>query len=92
MSRPLTRDPMLHTLKILPEYFAAVKNGSKTAEFRIDDRDFRIGDVLELKEWKVRKEEFSGRSIRKPITHITRCRLWLDCEDDWVILHMGEVQ
>jgi len=86
----LHRDPKLHELKIHPEHFANVKAGRKTAELRLDDRDFRIGDVLLLKEWKTRAQEFSGREIRKPITHITRCRMWIPgVEEDWCVLHMG---
>ncbi len=40
-----------HDLKILPEYFAAVKNGTKTFELRKDDRDYRVDDMLLLSKW-----------------------------------------
>lgn len=39
---------MEHKLKILPEYFEAVKSGSKTFEVRKDDRGFQAGDTLFL--------------------------------------------
>ncbi|WP_239505037.1 DUF3850 domain-containing protein [Serratia marcescens] len=35
-----------HDLKILPEHFAAVVGGEKKAEFRINDRDYAVGDLL----------------------------------------------
>lgn len=40
-----------HDLKILPEYFAAVKNGTKTFELRKDDREYRVDDMLLLSKW-----------------------------------------
>lgn len=41
---------MTHTLKILPEYFNAVLAGRKTFEFRYNDRDFKVGDLVILRE------------------------------------------
>jgi hypothetical protein len=38
----------IHTLKTWPEFFAALKAGSKTFEVRINDRDFKVGDILRL--------------------------------------------
>lgn len=35
-----------HNLKILPEYYIAVSDGSKTFEIRKNDRDFHLGDIL----------------------------------------------
>ena len=41
----------VHRLKCHPAMFQDVANGSKVFEVRKDDRGFRIGDILELKEW-----------------------------------------
>lgn len=40
-----------HELKILPRYFHSVCIGTKTFELRKNDRDFRVNDVLTLREW-----------------------------------------
>jgi hypothetical protein len=40
-----------HELKCWPEYFAALKDGTKTFEYRINDRNFNVGDRLRISEW-----------------------------------------
>lgn len=37
-----------HRLKTLPHYFERVQLGQKTFEIRKNDRDFQVGDILEL--------------------------------------------
>ncbi|HCU5634649.1 TPA: DUF3850 domain-containing protein, partial [Escherichia coli] len=36
----------IHCLKITTEHFEAVCDGTKKAELRVDDRNFRCGDYL----------------------------------------------
>ena len=43
---------MTHSLKTWPEYFKAVKSGDKTFEIRKDDRQFMVGDIIELLEYE----------------------------------------
>lgn len=40
-----------HELKIDIKYFEDVKKGIKTFELRKNDRDFKVGDILILKEY-----------------------------------------
>lgn len=42
---------MNHTLKIHPQYYARVADGSKTFEVRENDRGFQSGDTITLQEW-----------------------------------------
>ena len=49
MSEPRPRTP--HELKTWPEFFTETRSGRKKFELRRNDRDFRVGDQLLLKEW-----------------------------------------
>ena len=45
------RKPIVHELKILPEYFKEVQSHNKQFELRRDDRDYCVGDWILLKEF-----------------------------------------
>lgn len=64
--------PICHVLKTWPEPFAALWTGSKTAEFRRDDRGFQPGDRLELREYDPATETYRGRWIAATIGDIRR--------------------
>lgn len=57
-----------HDLKILPEFYQAVKKGEKTFEVRKNDRDFKKYDVIILREWD--EKNYTGKWIAKKIGYI----------------------
>lgn len=57
-----------HILKCYPEYFAAVKNGSKNFECRYNDRNFQVGDQLRLMEYS--QFGYTGRYLDKTISYV----------------------
>lgn len=60
-----------HILKTWPEYYRAIDDGSKTFEVRLNDRDYRVGDVLNLVEYDPKKDcHLSGRNKRFTVTYI----------------------
>lgn len=62
---------MMHSLKILPEYFEAIRSDVKTFEIRKNDRDFRVGELLHLQEYNASTGMYTGREIVRLITYIT---------------------
>ncbi len=47
---------MTHELKIWPQYYCRVADGSKTFEVRKNDRGFQPGDTVVLKEFDPNKQ------------------------------------
>lgn len=60
----------IHELKTWKEYFEEVFTGSKTFEVRVNDRNFRKGDILILKEWDKDKNEYTGRKMARIVSFI----------------------
>lgn len=74
---------MIHELKIIPQYFEAVVKGIKTFELRKNDRDYKVGDTLLLKEWNIgeidltgpepivtQEQGYTGREVERKIAYI----------------------
>lgn len=62
---------MKHELKIWPQYYCRVADGTKTFEVRKNDRGYQPGDTVELIEWDptiVTKEEDDCHSLHMPVT------------------------
>jgi hypothetical protein len=74
-----------HELKTWPEYFAALLDGTKTFEYRRNDRGFRVGDVLHLREWDSITGHYTGREMRRRVTYV----LSTDVSGDFVVLALG---
>ncbi|APQ59848.1 hypothetical protein VK72_14590 [Paenibacillus polymyxa] len=56
---------MTHDLKILPKYFDAVCDGWKPFEVRKNDRNYQVGDLLNLNEWTPDRGYMGGSVTRK---------------------------
>lgn len=69
-----------HYLKILPEYFEAVRLEAKRFEIRKNDRNYQVGDALILKEYK--DDEFTGNLIKAVVTYITNYAQ----KDDYIVM------
>lgn len=50
-TKPQGRGPIVHELKMWPEYFLTAIENARSIQVRKNDRDFRVGDTLKLREW-----------------------------------------
>lgn len=92
----------VHNLKSWPVNFWPVVNRLKRCELRLDDRGYKVGDVLLLNEFIPKGEvylkgdayyesqgEFTGESIYVEVTHIDETKIagtWETGPFKWVIL------
>lgn len=76
-----------HKLKLKSEYFDDVLSGKKTAEVRLNDRDYKSGDKLILLEWT--GDNFTGRYILRKI--VSMYKLDNIGIKNWVLLCMQEM-
>jgi uncharacterized protein DUF3850 len=65
-----------HRLKTWVDVFAETWKGLKTFEFRLNDRDFQVGDCLILEEFEHVGENYTGRSINEIVTSISHGPEW----------------
>lgn len=77
----------IHDLKTLPEYFEAVDSGAKPFEVRFNDRDFKVGDLLCLREYV--DGEHTGRALYREVTYVLSNPDY--CKEGFVVLGLGHV-
>lgn len=58
-----------HELKILPLYFDGIIKGKKTFEVRRNDRGYKVGDILVLREYNTRNN-YTGSKVTAEVTYI----------------------
>jgi hypothetical protein len=86
---------MTHELKTEPPYFELIRTHQKTFEVRRNDRKFKVGDVLQLKEFipatvMHRKDEgFTGRELSALVTLIYQGK---GIDPDYVVMQIALVQ
>lgn len=69
-----------HRLKTWPEFFQAIVEGRKPFDYRLNDREFAVGDILHLEEWVPAPTDvganpndgsyYTGRVLLKRVTYI----------------------
>lgn len=59
----------IHDLKIWPQYFQDVQSLIKPFEYRNDDRDFKVGDILNLREYDQHHTQYTGRVVQREISY-----------------------
>lgn len=64
--------PWTHELKTWPFAFQAIVDDAKRFEVRKEDRDYRAGDYLLLREWDPQTGRYTGADTIKRVTYIMR--------------------
>ena len=67
MAKPTKRT---HKLKTVNPFFEQARDGLKNFEVRFDDRDFNVGDIIILQQY--RYEKYTGEEITRTIKYILR--------------------
>ena len=79
----------IHELKTWPPEFQAIYSGRKTFEVRRNDRDFKEGDEVLLREYILTNGSYTERRIRKKIGFIlSNPNPFLYLPDGYVILSL----
>lgn len=65
---------MRHELRSWPEFFRPLWLGLKTFDYRKDDRNFKPGDTVFLREWNPETKQYTGREATAKITYILHNR------------------
>lgn len=60
-----------HDVKSWPQFFRPVVSGTRTHELRRDDRNYRVGDRIVLREYDVETQSYTGSFCVAAITSIT---------------------
>ncbi len=77
---------MIHGLKILPKYYEAVATGNKNFEVRKNDRNFKVGDYVYLKEFENRR--YTGRGAFRVITYVLTSEEFEGIADGYCVFGM----
>lgn len=61
---------MEHQLKTWTQFYKEIAAGRKNFEVRKNDRNFKHGDVLILKEWLPTSQKYTGEIMRVKVDYI----------------------
>jgi len=70
-----------HELKCWPEFFTPILTGEKMFELRRNDRDYKVGDRIMLKEYDPDDGSYTGRYCFRTITFILSKNPFLNLQD-----------
>ncbi len=77
-----------HLIKCWPQQFWAIRSGLKTFEYRKNDRGYRVGDTLVIREYDPATEAFSGAEARRRVTHMLASGFGLP--EGYAVLGLGD--
>lgn len=79
-------EQVIHDIKIAPQFFDDVATGIKPFEIRFDDRNYRNGEQVLMREY--RDDEYTGREITATISYVTDFAQ----HDNWVVFGLRNIE
>lgn len=76
--------PRIHEIKCLPKYFKETERGLKNFELRLNDRDYRVGDLLAMNEYD--GKAYTGRSMLLRVDYIMDPNAVMTCRGGYVLM------
>jgi ASC-1-like (ASCH) protein len=80
---------MIHDLKCSKPYFEAVATGIKRFELRLNDRNYKVGDLLRLKEYCSFCQDYTGRSVIVSVLYILNLSEFQGNTDNMIIMSIS---
>jgi hypothetical protein len=65
-----THPKTTHHIKCWSVSFQAMKSGLKTFEYRKNDRNYQVGDILRQEEWNEITSEYTGDTLNQKVTYL----------------------
>ena len=81
----------MHELKTIDPYFSQVWDEQKTFEIRLDDRGFKEGDILWLREY-LSDGTYSGDSILCTVTYLLSSKEFKGLAEGYVAMGISILQ
>lgn len=80
-----------HKIKCWPEYFESLENGAKKFEFRQNDRNYQVGDILVIQEYLQHKMCYTGRELFFEVTYILHGQSIAGMRDNYCIMSIKKI-
>lgn len=77
---------MKHELKIFPWYYYAMVTNKKKFELRENDRNYKVGDILVLREYDPQHKKHTGHYLEVEVTYILRLDEFFNLDNDYVVM------
>jgi len=81
----------IHELKCWPEYFEPLRDGRKRFEYRNNDRQFIVGDLLRLREFNGSTQQYTGREATVQVDYIMNGEHFAYLTPGYVIMSITKV-
>ena len=74
-----------HDIKVWLEYYEDIENGSKKFELRCNDRNYKVGDILRLREYNQFENYYTGRKTTKKVGYILSDTKF-GLKENWIVM------